>query len=675
MTERFYSPVIKYTTSQLKTLPGALLYFYETGTSTPKTTWSDPERQTESANPVEALADGTFPPIFINGIYRVELKNADGVTQPGWPVDDVGTPSTGAPFQEWSSTYSYSEDDIVTYGGDFYISLNDNNVGNIPSSSPSKWQKKILLDAPAAESYLNGNSSGTYDWHTLAQTKTNLSLPTDTVSDLLARVQTIATIADLTALTGMVDGQQFSIGEGGVGGTYYVATGAYTESPPNVYESATAGTYFIRADQDTYKHHPLINSIATTTVYCNPVTGDDVTGDGTLANPWQTFQKAVDMCPRILTHQYIIDLITSPTATADMPAIYAEDVLIRDIHAPMTNPATPLLISSGLRVIGAGTDYLTDDPLDVQVNSLTISGCTGIANPEIYGMYANTISPYYEELEYFAIYGTQEAQLYNVACSGAGGSGKAVVRAYGSGLSLKGVDCTGAAHVCWAKRGAYGVVSDAHGTADSSTVLIRSEEASNIALISYSAVTGLTDQRNVITYNYGLTYDGVGILRVRGTYYGFPKFGTTLGTDSLGLGYNFDASGAGVVSVGLNNVAGGVSGTSIGAGASSGTQSNNTALGAAALTAGSGGNVGRRATALGAAASSAFENATALGYNAATVRDNSVRLGNSSVVAVETQSAYEVLGAGGIVYLRSPDNTRYAITVSNAGAIVVTAAP
>ena len=184
MTERFYSPVIKYTTSALRSLPGALLYFYETETTTPKTTWSDPDRTTPNAHPVVALADGTFPAIFIDGIYRVELKSSAGVTQPGWPVDDVGVPSSGFPFQDWSSTYSYSEDDIVIYNGDVYQSLDDDNEGNIPSSSPLLWQKKLFFDAPTAESYLNGNSDGTYTWYTIAQTKAALSLPTDTVSEL-----------------------------------------------------------------------------------------------------------------------------------------------------------------------------------------------------------------------------------------------------------------------------------------------------------------------------------------------------------------------------------------------------------------------------------------------------------------------------------------------------------
>jgi len=291
VTERFYSPVIKYTTSNLTTLPGALLYFYETGTSTPKTTWTDPERDTASAHPVVALSDGTFPPIFINGVYRVELKNAAGVTQPGWPVDDVGSPAAGFPFQSWSSTYSYSEDDLVVYNGEFYQSLDDANVGNTPSTSPLFWQKKLFLDAPTAESYLNGNADGTYTWRTIAQTKSDLSLPTDTVAELalkatiaspaftgnptaptpsandndtsiattayvqtelLDRVQFVDSIAALKALTGIADESSFLVNSGDESGLYtYDAAGSGSATFWNVIPDTLPGRFIkIKSDSD-----------------------------------------------------------------------------------------------------------------------------------------------------------------------------------------------------------------------------------------------------------------------------------------------------------------------------------------------------------------------------------------------------------------------------------------
>lgn len=65
------------------TYPGAKLYFYTTGTSTPKTVYSDPDLDPGHAlsNPVVADADGMFPPIYMAaGDYKAILKTSADVT-------------------------------------------------------------------------------------------------------------------------------------------------------------------------------------------------------------------------------------------------------------------------------------------------------------------------------------------------------------------------------------------------------------------------------------------------------------------------------------------------------------------------------------------------------------------------------------------------------------------
>lgn len=144
MTSRFVNPIIKYTTATLKTMPGAELYFYITGTTTPKTTYQDFEGAIPHANPVVALSDGHFPPIFLDGSYRAELKYL-GITQPGWPVDDIGATDAPAPLADWNSGFSYSSGDLVTGpDGNRYQSLQDNNLGNDPASSPLYWSQVFL---------------------------------------------------------------------------------------------------------------------------------------------------------------------------------------------------------------------------------------------------------------------------------------------------------------------------------------------------------------------------------------------------------------------------------------------------------------------------------------------------------------------------------------------------
>lgn len=68
------------------TYPGAKLYFYTTGTSTPKNTYSDSGLGTPNANPVVADADGLFGPIYLaSGDYKAILKTSADVTV--WTVD------------------------------------------------------------------------------------------------------------------------------------------------------------------------------------------------------------------------------------------------------------------------------------------------------------------------------------------------------------------------------------------------------------------------------------------------------------------------------------------------------------------------------------------------------------------------------------------------------------
>jgi len=68
-----YSPMSGNGTSY----PAAKLYFYVTGTTTPKNTYSDAGLITPNANPVVADANGLFGPIYLaSGDYKVILQDA-----------------------------------------------------------------------------------------------------------------------------------------------------------------------------------------------------------------------------------------------------------------------------------------------------------------------------------------------------------------------------------------------------------------------------------------------------------------------------------------------------------------------------------------------------------------------------------------------------------------------
>ena len=77
-------------------LSGGKVYFFETGTSTPKTTWTDAAKGTPNANPVILDSNGQAN-IWIDstgGQYRVRVDTSADITQWG-PVDNIDSMVTG----------------------------------------------------------------------------------------------------------------------------------------------------------------------------------------------------------------------------------------------------------------------------------------------------------------------------------------------------------------------------------------------------------------------------------------------------------------------------------------------------------------------------------------------------------------------------------------------------
>ena len=75
----FYTPVASAFGQNIDASPGSKLFFFEPGTTTPKTTFSDAAETVPNTDPVIADARGRFIPIFLTGVYDVELQDANGV--------------------------------------------------------------------------------------------------------------------------------------------------------------------------------------------------------------------------------------------------------------------------------------------------------------------------------------------------------------------------------------------------------------------------------------------------------------------------------------------------------------------------------------------------------------------------------------------------------------------
>jgi hypothetical protein len=122
-----------------KPIVGAYTYFYEPGTTTLKSIFSDSDLTIAQANPVRTLAGGIQPEVFLDGLYAVVDKDADNVAL--HPTQDpVGLIIEGQ-FEPYVSADTYVINDIVlATNGEYYISLVSANQGNEPSVSASQWQ-------------------------------------------------------------------------------------------------------------------------------------------------------------------------------------------------------------------------------------------------------------------------------------------------------------------------------------------------------------------------------------------------------------------------------------------------------------------------------------------------------------------------------------------------------
>jgi len=121
-------------------LVSGLMYFYEPGTTTDKTTYADVNLSIANSNPVVLSADGRLPNVWFDGSARQVLRDSAGTLI--WDIDPVGGNNITGPLSEWSPDVTYGMFDIViTSDGKLWRSLIDANTDNAPASSASSWEQ------------------------------------------------------------------------------------------------------------------------------------------------------------------------------------------------------------------------------------------------------------------------------------------------------------------------------------------------------------------------------------------------------------------------------------------------------------------------------------------------------------------------------------------------------
>lgn len=104
---------------------GAKLEFFQTGTSTPKDTFSDASLTTPNSNPVISNNKGVFPDIFLASdlAYKVVLKDADDVQI--WEADPVTVIPSAATQITYNEGSANAVDRTVTSRLQEYVSVKD----------------------------------------------------------------------------------------------------------------------------------------------------------------------------------------------------------------------------------------------------------------------------------------------------------------------------------------------------------------------------------------------------------------------------------------------------------------------------------------------------------------------------------------------------------------------
>ena len=129
---------------------GAQAYFYDTGTTTPQTVYSDSGLTTAHPVPLVADASGNFADVYTSGStgIKVNVTGPDGIVLPGYPVDP-------AILQEAGSFAS-----AVSFSGT--ATLSSTNVQDAIEEVDGKAEDLKAVNAASATIYATGGTPTDY---------------------------------------------------------------------------------------------------------------------------------------------------------------------------------------------------------------------------------------------------------------------------------------------------------------------------------------------------------------------------------------------------------------------------------------------------------------------------------------------------------------------------------
>ena len=162
MANRSVNPVPQPQDSAGDTLVDAKMFYFESGTNVPLTTFADSLLTIANSHPVLLDAAGRLPNVFFEGSAKQRLTAtilgvADALV---WERDPVGSEASTGEFALWNPLIIYDIPDKAK-GSDaaFYISIDNANQSNDPTTpSPTKWSEIRFIGVyNASESYSIGD--------------------------------------------------------------------------------------------------------------------------------------------------------------------------------------------------------------------------------------------------------------------------------------------------------------------------------------------------------------------------------------------------------------------------------------------------------------------------------------------------------------------------------------
>jgi hypothetical protein len=149
-SDRYISPVFQATNSSGQVLASAKLFFYDAGTTTPKSTFSDKELTSANTNPVIADGGGFWSDIFLEpGDYKVTLKTAADVEI--WTRDYIKGGLPSAVNDALSKTtlllarQAMGGNASINYATDYYTGVN--GVSDVPTDNWTTLQAAVSAAA------------------------------------------------------------------------------------------------------------------------------------------------------------------------------------------------------------------------------------------------------------------------------------------------------------------------------------------------------------------------------------------------------------------------------------------------------------------------------------------------------------------------------------------------